>query len=173
MPLLHLQQISIAFGGPPLLEQAQLQIELGERVFIVGRNGEGKSTLLKLIEGVLEPDEGERIVHPDIRIRSLSQEVPEDLTCRLDHLVLEGVDPALEEWEATQAVEQTLSLMQLDTHAALIPSLADKNVEPYWQKHGSLSPICSFLTNRPTIWISRLFYGWKKCYCASREVCSA
>lgn len=117
MPLLHLQQISIAFGGPPLLEQAQLQIEPGERVFIVGRNGEGKSTLLKLIEGVLEPDEGERIVHPDIRIRSLSQEVPEDLTCRLDHLVLEGVDPALEEWEATQAVEQTLSLMQLDKHA--------------------------------------------------------
>ena len=102
----------------PLLEQAQLQIEPGERVFIVGRNGEGKSTLLKLIEGVLEPDEGERIVHPDIRIRSLSQEVPEDLACRLDHLVLEGVDPALEEWEATQAVEQTLSLMQLDKHAA-------------------------------------------------------
>jgi len=56
MALVSLQSISIAFGGRPLLDGATLQIESGERVGLVGRNGEGKSTLLKLVANVLEPD---------------------------------------------------------------------------------------------------------------------
>ena len=58
MALLSLRDVSLAFGGPRLLDQVDWQIERGERVCLLGRNGEGKSTLLRLIEGQLEPDEG-------------------------------------------------------------------------------------------------------------------
>ena len=59
MPLLSLRNTTLAFGGPPILDTVQMTIETGERVCLVGRNGEGKSTLLKLILGDLEPDAGE------------------------------------------------------------------------------------------------------------------
>jgi len=51
MALLSLQQISLRFGGPLLLDKVDLQLERAERVCLIGRNGEGKSTLLKLING--------------------------------------------------------------------------------------------------------------------------
>ena len=56
--MLSLRDISLAFGGPRLLDHVDWQIERGERVCLLGRNGEGKSTLIRLIEGRLEPDEG-------------------------------------------------------------------------------------------------------------------
>ena len=61
MALFSLRNVSLAFGGPRLLDQVSLQIERGERLCLMGRNGEGKSTLLKLIRGEIEPDEGEFI----------------------------------------------------------------------------------------------------------------
>ncbi|MGY6216228.1 ATP-binding cassette domain-containing protein [Methylolobus aquaticus] len=59
MPLLRLTDVSIAFGVHPLLDHAQLQLDCGERVGLVGRNGEGKSTLLKILSGEILPDSGE------------------------------------------------------------------------------------------------------------------
>ena len=54
MALFSLRNVSLAFGGPRLLDQASLQIERGERLCLMGRNGEGKSTLLRLINGEIE-----------------------------------------------------------------------------------------------------------------------
>jgi ATP-binding cassette subfamily F protein uup len=59
MALLALQNISVAFGGPPVLREANLAIERGDRVCLLGRNGAGKSTLLQVIEGTMQPDSGE------------------------------------------------------------------------------------------------------------------
>ena len=59
MALLSLLEISLSFGGPAILEKANLQIDPGERLCLVGRNGAGKSTLMRLIAGELEPDTGE------------------------------------------------------------------------------------------------------------------
>ena len=61
MALFSLRNVSLTFGGPRLLDQVSLQIEHGERLCLLGRNGEGKSTLLRLIRGEIEPDEGEFI----------------------------------------------------------------------------------------------------------------
>ena len=58
MALISLQDVSIGFGGPRLLEVINLQIESGECIGLLGRNGTGKSTLLKLINGDIAPHEG-------------------------------------------------------------------------------------------------------------------
>ena len=58
MALLNVRDVSIGFGGALVLERISLQIERGERVGLLGRNGVGKSTLLKMMAGQLEPDEG-------------------------------------------------------------------------------------------------------------------
>src|SRR6185295_4009047 len=76
MPIASLNQISIAFGHLPLLDAAALQIEPGERVSLVGRNGTGKSTLLQVLSGELTPDAGSVWFQPALRIARLTQDVP-------------------------------------------------------------------------------------------------
>ncbi len=73
-PILTLRDIHLGFGGPPLLEGAELSISRGERLCLVGRNGSGKSTLLKVAAGMLEPDTGERFTQPGATVRYLPQE---------------------------------------------------------------------------------------------------
>ena len=58
MALLSLRDVSISFGTPSLLEKVNMQVETGERVCLLGRNGEGKTTLLNLISGKIVPDTG-------------------------------------------------------------------------------------------------------------------
>ncbi|HWE40456.1 MAG TPA: ATP-binding cassette domain-containing protein [Isosphaeraceae bacterium] len=77
MALLSLRAVSLSFGGPRLLDSVDWQVERGERVGLLGRNGEGKSTLLRLVEGRIGPDEGEVIRSQGLRIARLPQEVPE------------------------------------------------------------------------------------------------
>ncbi len=79
MALVSLQNISINYTGTPLLEGVNLQIEPGERVCLVGRNGEGKSTLLSIITGEISPDAGERALSQGVRIAMLPQNVPNEL----------------------------------------------------------------------------------------------
>ncbi len=77
-PILELREVRFAFGDRPLLDGATLRLAAGERLALVGRNGEGKSTLLKLVAGRLEPDAGERLQSPRTRLALLDQEVPRD-----------------------------------------------------------------------------------------------
>jgi len=89
--LISLQGLRLAFGGPELLEGVTLQIERGERVCLVGRNGAGKSTLMKIISGEIIPDAGEIIRSQGVRIASLEQEVPQDLTGTVFEVVSAGL----------------------------------------------------------------------------------
>jgi ATP-binding cassette subfamily F protein uup len=75
MPLLRLDKVSLAYGHRPLLEHAQLEIRRGERVCLVGRNGEGKSSLIRLLSGAAQPDDGSLWIRPGTRIAHLAQEV--------------------------------------------------------------------------------------------------
>ena len=74
MPILFLRDIHLTFGGTPLLEGASLSLEEGERLALVGRNGSGKSTMLKIAAGLIEPESGERFVQPGTTVRYLPQE---------------------------------------------------------------------------------------------------
>ena len=77
MPLLTLQHIGLSFGHLPLFEDADLQIDSGERIALIGRNGTGKSSLLEVISGEIPPDAGSVWREPALRVSRLDQEVPD------------------------------------------------------------------------------------------------
>jgi len=74
--LISLRSVSLSYGIPPLLDGVDLDIGSGERVCLIGRNGTGKSTLLRIIDGEIQPDSGERRVGQGARIACLAQEAP-------------------------------------------------------------------------------------------------
>ncbi len=79
MALMSVNNVSMTFGGPLLLDNVSFQIEEGQRICIVGRNGEGKSTLLRLLSGDLVPDSGTITRARGMSVARLSQKVPEEL----------------------------------------------------------------------------------------------
>jgi len=92
--LLSLRSICLAFGGPPLFDGINLQIEAGDRLCLLGRNGTGKSTLLKLISGELPPEGGEISRQQGLRVALVSQEVPQGLAGTVFDVVASGMGNA-------------------------------------------------------------------------------
>ncbi|MBK7318814.1 ATP-binding cassette domain-containing protein [Candidatus Villigracilis affinis] len=124
MALLSLQEVSIGFGGPPLLDKVNLQIEQGEWIGLLGRNGMGKSTLLKLVNDDIAPQSGVIARQQDLRTAYLPQEVPVGITGKVLDIVAGGLDllkpdPASDDhhWRGQLQVEQVISRMQLDAEA--------------------------------------------------------
>jgi ATP-binding cassette subfamily F protein uup len=76
LPLLTLDNLALAFGHHPLFEHASLQIDAGERIALIGRNGSGKSSLLKVVAGEVPPDAGTVWRAPGVRVARLDQDVP-------------------------------------------------------------------------------------------------
>ncbi|MEC7281206.1 MAG: ATP-binding cassette domain-containing protein, partial [Verrucomicrobiota bacterium] len=74
--LLSYRNLTVSFGGPKLLDDARLTIAKRERICLLGRNGEGKSTLLRILNGEIQANTGEIEAIPCLRIGKLEQEVP-------------------------------------------------------------------------------------------------
>jgi len=91
MSLIQLQRVDFSIGGPLLLEHVDLSIDRNERVCIVGRNGEGKSTLMKLIAGELQADDGEVRVQNSIVVARMAQEVPQGTAGTVFDVVSDGL----------------------------------------------------------------------------------
>ena len=89
MALITLKNICLAFGVAPILDRVNFSLEQGERVCLIGRNGEGKSTLFKLINGTQTADDGEILITDGIKIAMLAQDVPDDDGTLLD-VVMNG-----------------------------------------------------------------------------------
>ncbi len=96
MPLLRFDNVSLAFGHYALLQNVDLEIDKGERVCLVGRNGEGKSSLMKLITGDISTDDGVVWLQPGIRVAALEQTIEENSACSVFELVTDGL-PELKE----------------------------------------------------------------------------
>ena len=94
MALLGLQDVSLAFGGPALLSQADFSIERGERVCLLGRNGTGKSSLLKVLDGTIIPDTGTVVRLTGMSVARLEQEIPDDVNGTMFDVVAAGLGPA-------------------------------------------------------------------------------
>ena len=121
MPMVRLDKVSLSFGLKPLLDNVSLQLRRGERVCLLGRNGEGKSSLLQLITGKLLPDSGEVWVRPGARIATLAQEVSDGSEALVRDIVLGGVDLKSpdDEWQAELQVDQVISRLGLTADAAM------------------------------------------------------
>ncbi len=126
MALISLQDVSLGFGGPRLLENINLQIERGEWIGLLGRNGMGKSTLLKLINGDLSPEGGSVARQQNLRTAYLPQEVQQGLAGTVSDIVASGLESELpgssaeDHWQRQLQVEQVISRMQLEPAAQFI-----------------------------------------------------
>jgi ABC transport system ATP-binding/permease protein len=125
MALISLQEVSLGFGGPLLLEDVNLQIETGEWVGLLGRNGMGKSTLLKLVSGEILPHSGTVSRQQNTRIAYLPQEVPQGLSGRVIDIIESGLEEVnlnkLDDehrWQRQHQVEKIISRMALDPDAS-------------------------------------------------------
>ncbi len=116
MALLHLRNIHLENGDNRLFDGIDLTIEPGERLCLVGRNGTGKSTLMKLLCRDIQPDDGEMIHQPELNIARLQQDVPHDLEARIFDIVAEGLGTVAieDEWQIQWKVDTVLSRLQLD-----------------------------------------------------------
>jgi ATP-binding cassette subfamily F protein uup len=113
MPLLTLDELSLAFGHLPLFDRASLRIEPGERIALIGRNGTGKSTLLKVLSGELEADTGTVWRAPGLRMARLEQDVPASDSRSVRDEVAAGVGHQSEAWTAAHHVETIMSRLDL------------------------------------------------------------
>ena len=91
MALITLRDVVVSFGGAPLLDGLNLQIDAGERVCLVGRNGAGKSTLMKVLAGKISPDDGQIERQQGLVVTRLKQEVPHDTTGSVYDVVADGL----------------------------------------------------------------------------------
>ena len=92
MSLVSLRKLGLGFGGPLLLDGANLEVEKGERICLVGRNGTGKSTLFKVMTGELAADDGTIQVAQGARVSRLAQEVPVDTHGTVYDVVAGGLE---------------------------------------------------------------------------------
>jgi len=117
MPLITLEDLSIRYRGPLLLDGVSAKIDAGQRIGLLGRNGAGKSTLLKIVDGQVTPDSGSVVIQSGTKIRQLRQDVPTGVTGTVADVVrgdlAEGRDIS-ELWQVDLAVEETLAKMNLD-----------------------------------------------------------
>lgn len=117
MALLSLQEISVRFGGPWLLEGATLNVERGERVCLLGRNGEGKSTFLKVAAGLLVPDAGEVVRARNLTVAMMPQLVPGEMPGSVREIVRQGTRADLDAGRRDVQARKVISLMELDPEA--------------------------------------------------------
>ena len=122
MPLIRINELSIRYRGPALLDEVSCIIEPGQRIGLLGRNGAGKSTLLKILDGSVAPDHGS--VQRNGTVAMLPQEVPQDLAGTVFEVVRQGLSQASEKqpesnWELDHKVDRVLSNMSLDPEATV------------------------------------------------------
>jgi ABC transport system ATP-binding/permease protein len=121
MPLFTLLDVSHAFGGPPVLDRVNFQVDAGERVCLIGRNGAGKSTLMRLLAGEMKPDRGTISRQPGAYFARLSQDIPVDVQGTVHDVVAAAARPKHaheEDWEREVRLEQLLERMQLSATAS-------------------------------------------------------
>ena len=120
MALLQLKSVSLHYGGDYLLDEADLSIEAGERVALLGRNGCGKTSLMRLIAGEEGATAGDVLRAPGALMTRLDQEVPQGVEGTVFSVVRSGISPTRheEDWEIDVRLDELLAEMQLPAEAA-------------------------------------------------------
>jgi len=163
MALITLQNISLAFGGLPVLDRISIQIEAGERVCLVGRNGEGKSSLMRLIAGEQPPDSGRIIRQQGVKIARLDQEVE----AGLDGTVYSVVSVGVGRFMALLDLHRDVSSRLAEDHSeALLTELAgvehEMETAGVWQVRQQIETVLSRLQLEPDRDFAELSGGMKR-----------
>ena len=160
MFLVRLDAVSLAFGARKILREADLSIEPGERVCLIGRNGAGKTSVLRLVSGEQEPDEGEVRRLGDICISELAQVMPEDEGRRVGDFVSEGLSDiiALTEQYRQQADAAT------DAHGLRALQELQSHIDAHggWYPQQQVESICTEMELDPAQPMATLSGGWRR-----------
>ncbi|MBN2801822.1 MAG: ATP-binding cassette domain-containing protein [Deltaproteobacteria bacterium] len=114
MAILTVNNISLTFGGYPILDNASFVVEPGEKVCLVGRNGTGKSTLLKIISGMVSKDSGDVNLQAGAKVSMLPQDVPETLNGSCLDVIIDSMEQSgLTYAEKEHAAKEVLSRVEL------------------------------------------------------------
>lgn len=127
MSLMSMENVSLTYGAKDLLQSVSFNIEQGDKIGLLGLNGSGKSTFLKLAAGLEEPDQGLITRSRNLRIEYLAQNPPFDSAASVLESVLQGDSPALLLWQRYHAAVKSAAAHPAD--ASLQSSLADLNHE--------------------------------------------
>ncbi|HPX61341.1 MAG TPA: ATP-binding cassette domain-containing protein [Deltaproteobacteria bacterium] len=146
MALITLNNITLAFGGPPIFDGINLQIEPGDRLCLLGRNGTGKSTLMKLISGELPPEQGEISRQQGLKVALVSQEVPQGLSGSVFDVVASGMGNAAALLAEYHHVAHELSVDGSETLLSRLETL-QKELEDIggWHLHQEVERVLSRL----------------------------
>ncbi len=115
MSLIRFDEVGLEFGDQLILRDAEFSIDRGERVCLIGRNGAGKSTTLRLITGEIEPDRGEIIARSDLVVSQLEQTLPEAHDLPVTDVIRSG----LKDIERLLAEYEAKSKLDLDKHGLM------------------------------------------------------
>jgi len=164
MPLLTLQQVSLAFGHVPLLDHVDLVVEPGDKIALIGRNGTGKSSLLRILCGEQRPDDGELWRKPDLRLAYVPQEPPLDPEHSVFEATAQGLGDARELLSRYDVVAYALETAPAD--AALLADLAELSARldatDGWVLKSRVDQVISRLHLPPHARVSTLSGGQKK-----------
>ena len=168
MSLLSVRNLSLKFGGPSLFDDVSFQVEAGERVCLIGRNGAGKSSLLKIVAGLLAPDSGEVAVARGAHIAYLAQEVPAELAGTVREVVLGGLGDAGEKIRAYETHDtEKYSETELD---AIFHWLEENSA---WNLSSAADAMISKVGVDPALPFASLSAGMKRRVLLARELVSA
>jgi ABC transport system ATP-binding/permease protein len=171
MPVLTLNHIHKAFGPQVVLDDVSLTVMRGARIGLIGRNGEGKSTLLKLMAGLTEADIGDMTLRSGIRVAYLPQAPHYEPGQSVFELVASGLDQvatALGEYDqALQALEQESDEAALNRVARLQAELERGGAWQYWTR---IETAISKLGLMPHVDVGSLSGGWQRRVALARAV---
>ena len=163
MPRIALSDVTLGFHGPPVLDQANLTIEPGERVCLLGRNGTGKTTLLRLLQGVLQPDRGEVIRQQGLRTAMLPQEVPRDLHGSVFDEVARGLGSTADLLAEYHRLAGRLATEGSDNlHAELGRIQHALEIDGGWLMHQEVEAVVSRMRLQPDADVATLSAGMKR-----------
>ena len=160
MSLLRFDEVSLDFGELKILTGAEFSIDAGERVCLIGRNGAGKSTTLKLITGELEPDRGEIVRSEGLVISQLSQTLPEAMNLPVRDVVRSG----LNEIEALLAEYQRRSELDLDREGMLELEALHARIDAHegWHIEQRVDTVITALNLPADKQMNELSGGWRR-----------
>lgn len=161
--LITLNNVSLAYGLNSLLNQVKLQIAAGERVCLIGRNGAGKSSLLKIIEGEIKPDSGEIWYKPNLRLARLAQELPQEITGTVYEFVSEGLAETGRLLAAYHALTQRLAHAHTAQDLNELERLQHAiDANDGWQFDQTITTILNRFELKPDQKVAELSGGWQR-----------